>query len=110
VSAAAGFPLPAGFEDLARFREYARPTERERHAYRLGTPIERLDEVYAALLVRIEAMIAHLDEFDIKALPAPEQNLLYLAFAFVEVASSVELLRSPDVPEGFAPARFKVHF
>ena len=106
----ADFPLPAGFEDLARFADWALPTERERHAKRLKTPLEALDEVYNALLPRVEDAIAHLDEFPIDNLPPAENNLMLLTFVFVEVSLSVELLRSPWVPEGFEPSRFVVHF
>lgn len=105
-----GFPLPAGFEDLARFADWALSTERERHAKRLKTPLEDLDEVYNALLPRVEDAIAHLDQFPIDNLPPAENNLMLLTFVFVEVSLSVELLRSPWVPEGFEPSRFVVHF
>ncbi len=104
------FPLPKGFEDLARFADWALPTERERHAKRLNTPLEELDAVYEALLPRIEEAIAHLDTFPIDDLPPAENNLMLLTLVFVEVSLSVESLRSPWVPEGFEPSRFVVHF
>ena len=106
----AAFPLPAGFEDLAWLAEYALPTERERHAKRLGTPIETLDEVYQALLGRVVDAISHLDQFPLATLDAAQTNLLRLTFVFVEVSTAVELLRSPTVPEGFDHRRFHVHF
>lgn len=110
MTVAAAFPLPAGFEDLAPLAEFALPTERERHAKRLGTPIEVLDRVYGTLHPRVVEMIAYLDQFPLAALTPEQQNLLRLSFVFVEVASSVELLRSPTVPEGFDHRRFQVHF
>lgn len=106
----ADFPLPAGFEELTRFADWALPMERERHAKRLTTPLEELDAVYAALLPRVEEAIAHLDRFPIDDLPPAENNLMLLTLVFVEVSLSVESLRSPWVPEGFEPSRFVVHF
>lgn len=110
VPAQADFPLPAGFEDLAHLAEFALPTERERHAKRLATPIETLDEVYNTLLPRVVDAISYLDQFPLADLDAAQTNLLRLTFVFVEVSTAVELLRSPDVPEGFDHRRFKVHF
>lgn len=104
------FPLPAGFEDLAEFADWALPTERQRHAKRVNTPLPQIERVYHALLPRIEEAIAHLDQFPLDALPQPERNLQLLTMVFVEVSPSVELLRSPTVPDGFPPERFVVHF
>ena len=104
------FPLPKGYEDLAWLADWALPTERQRHAKRVVTPLVDLQRVYDALLPRIEPAIAHLDQFPVQSLPPAEANLMLLTLAFVEVSLSVELLHSPTVPDGFAPSRFEVHF
>lgn len=104
------FALPSGFEDLAWLADWALPAEHLRHSKRLSTPLAELQRVYDTLLPRIEGIIAHLDQFPVDDLPAPEGNLMLLALAFVEVSPAVELLNSPTVPDGFEPSRFRVHF
>ena len=37
------------------------------------------------------------------------ERLAQLAFMFIEVASSVEFYREPDVPAGFSADRFLIH-
>ena len=104
------FVLPEGYRDLAWLADWALPTERERHAKRVATPMVELQRVYDALLPRIETMITHLDQFPLNDLSPVERNLLALTFVFVEVSPSVELFQSPTVPDGFEPSRFMVHF
>ena len=103
--------LPGGFAELEAFVEqWDLITERERHTTRLTAPIEQSNALYDALLPQIEPIAEYLADFDINALPAPEQSLLNLALSFMEVSLTVECLKSPTVPGGFAYERFEVLF
>ena len=103
--------LPTGFSRLEPFvQQWDLLTERERHTTRLTAPIEESNALYEAMLPEIEPITEYLADFDINALPAPEQSLLNLALSFMEVSLTVECLKSPTVPGGFAFERFEVLF
>ncbi len=102
-------PLPQGFADLARFvSAWALPTETERSCKRRSSSMEELRTYYESLLPRMDAIIAHLNQFPLDALPEPEQRLLYLALSFMEVSPAVELFNAPDEPGVFDAARFRI--
>ncbi|GAB4358013.1 MAG: hypothetical protein Kow0073_16280 [Immundisolibacter sp.] len=103
--------LPAAFADLQPYADrFALPTERERHAQRLQGPFADLKALYDAVLPRLGDIHAHLKTFPWPHLPPPEQNLLNLALALMEVALAVESHGQPTVPHGFDHTRFKVWF
>jgi hypothetical protein len=104
-------PLPAAFADLQALADrYALPTERERHAERLKGPFADLKALYDAVLPRLDAIHAHLKQHPWPDLPPPEQSLLNLALALMEVSLAVESHGQPTVPFGFDHTRFRVHF
>ncbi|MEL0083687.1 MAG: hypothetical protein VW985_11715 [Gammaproteobacteria bacterium] len=101
--------LPAPFQSLEPFVEvWDLGSERERHTTRLNAPIEESQKLYDALLPQIEPIAEYLESFDLNNLPAQEQSLLNLALSFMEVSLTVECLKSPTVPGGFAFDRFEV--
>lgn len=104
-----GAVLPSGFADLERWAgTWVLDTERERRDLRCQSEMAALDAFYQALLLRMDAIILHLNAFPLDALPGPEQNLLKLGQAFLEVAPAVELFHAPEVPDGFPWQRFEV--
>lgn len=100
--------LPAGFEMLEPYvAPWALPTQVERERQRRGAPPQATRAFYDAMVARMEAAIAHLNGFDLQAMPEPEQRLLYLTLALAEVAPHVELYRGdPRVPYSFEEERF----
>ena len=103
--------LPEQFAQLEPFlAKWNLSSEKERHTTRLTSPLEESQALYDALLPQIEPIAEYLQPFDIKALPPAEQGLLNLALSFMEVSLTVECLKSPTVPGGFAFDRFKVLF
>ncbi len=103
--------LPDQFEQLEPFLDkWNLSSERDRHSTRLTSPIEESQALYDALLPQIEPIAEYLQPFDINALQPAEQGLLNLALSFMEVSLTVECLKSPTVPGGFAYDRFKVLF
>lgn len=101
--------LPAGFEDLEPLvGPWLLGSERERRDARCSSDLESLESFYGLMLPRMDAIIAHLDQWPLDALPQAEQRLLALSRSFIEVAPAVELFRSPQVPDGFPWQRFEV--
>jgi hypothetical protein len=97
--------LPEQFKDLERFVAWSLPTERERNARRLASSMAEINEFYNAMVPRTDAILEHLDRFELGKLPEREQRLLNLALALAEVANAVELYKNPAVIDGFDPRR-----
>lgn len=99
--------LPAGFEDLERFADaWARASERERNAQRLSSSMAEIQELYDALLPRMEAIINHLNQFPLDNMPGDAKRLFHLTLALAEIAPAVEFYKQPEVVDGFPPDRF----
>lgn len=100
--------FPEGFEDLERLAEWALPTEIERHERRLSSTIEELQDIYDAVLARIDEMLAYLNKTPLNELPPPDQRLLNLALSLAEVAPAIEFYGQPEVVDGFDSNRLKI--
>jgi len=99
--------LPSEFEDLVPLvAKWSKPTERKRNLVRIESTIEELDEFYQKMFPRVEEVLSFLNERDLHDFNEEEKNLLFLALSLAEVAPSVELFRSPVVPDGFDSRRF----
>ena len=102
--------LPAAFADLESHCEYwLHDTEAARNRARISTDMPRIRAFYDAVMPRFDAIIQHLNGFALGALPAAEENLLNLAFSFVEASAPVERFNSPIVTRTFPPERFVIH-
>jgi hypothetical protein len=101
--------LPESFGDLEQFGiRWALPTENERHARRLASTMAELRTFYDAVLSRIDAMLAYLNDFPLDSLPTEAQALLHLSLSLAEVAPAVELFGQPEVPDGYDSRRITV--
>ena len=100
--------LPSAFKDLERIvaRGWALPTERERNTKRHASTMEELQEVYDAILPRIDDMIDHLNGFPLDDMPEDAKRLLHLTFALAEINLAVERYHQVTVPNGIATDRF----
>jgi hypothetical protein len=99
--------LPAAFAHLQPLADrWSLPTERERHLQRLASTIEEMDDTLTALEPEIEAILTFLNQRELDALTAEENNLLLLALSLAEIAPAVQIFREPGNPDGFDTARF----
>jgi len=98
--------LPEPFRDLEPFAGWALATEKERNRKRLASTMEEIQAFYDAILPRMEAVIAYLNQFPLDAMPADAQRLLSLTFSLAEISTAVELFKQPSVVDGYDASRF----
>jgi hypothetical protein len=94
--------LPADFADLEPFTDFSLQFERERYAKRLSSTMDELQAFYDAAFPRFEAAMSYLDQFELNALPADAERLLWLCYSIVNVSFPVEVWRQPRVPDSGA--------
>lgn len=94
--------LPSDFADLEPFADWALESEADRYAKRLSSSMEDLRAFYDAAFPRLEAAAAHLDGYDLDALPDDARNLLWLCYSLVNVSFPVEVWHQPRVPDSGA--------
>lgn len=101
--------LPAGFEALEEFVEgWALALESARMEKRWSSTMEDITRFYDSMSSQIEAVLDHLDRFELKALPEREKRLQLLTLSLAEAASAVETYKQPGVKYGFAtPDRYR---
>ena len=98
--------LPQIFTDLEPFAGWALAKETERSRKRQSSTIEEIRAFYHTVLPRMEAVLTHLNQFPLEAMPEKEQRLFHLTLALAEVAPAVELFGKPSEDEVFDVARF----
>ena len=97
--------LPTDFRDLERFLDWALPTETARRRKRESLGLDEITEFYDAVLPRMLDVLDHFRSAEILAGGAEnvgaETRLLFtLMLAFSEASLSVEVHKSPIVPDG----------
>ncbi|MFF3571017.1 hypothetical protein [Nocardia jiangxiensis] len=85
--------------EFAEFEAYAPiwclPTESERWARRMATPMRDLVTFHDAFLPRLEEAIEYCDKYPLDDLPEDALNLLFLVYSLVMVAMAVEIFAQP---------------
>lgn len=99
--------LPPEFADLERFGDWALPEEAARLAKRLASPMSAIQAFHDAILPRIEAIFAHVDQYPLDRLPPDVQQLMYLALSLAEITPSVHFYKAPAPADVVDLARFK---
>jgi hypothetical protein len=94
--------LPADFDDLEPFADWAIPTERARYAKRLASSMDELEAFYNAAFPRLEAGTDYLKGVQLDGISEPDQRLLWLFSSLVTVSFPVEVWRQPRVPDSGA--------
>ena len=94
--------LPADFADLEPYAAWCLPTEAERYAKRLASPMDEMQAFYDAAFPRLEQILAYLDGFPFDALPDDARRLLELSYSLVNVSFPVEVWRQARVPDSGA--------
>ena len=95
--------LPPEFAALEPFAPtWCLPTERERFAKRLATPMADQQAFYDAFFPRAEEAIAYCDRFPLDELPEDAERLLQLLYSLIMVSFPVEAWRQPHIPDSGA--------
>lgn len=101
--------LPSEFQKLNSFIEWSLPTETERNIKRHEATMEEIHLFADAMLENIDAIVAHLEAFDPKELPEPEQALMSMLLSLAEVAPAIEFYNQQAVVDGYDPRRVKAN-
>jgi hypothetical protein len=94
--------LPTGFADLEPFTDWCLEHEAQRYAKRLASTMDEMQAFYDAAFPRLPEAMAHLDSFELNALPADATNLLWLCYSLVNISFPIEVWRQPRVPDSGA--------
>jgi hypothetical protein len=94
--------LPAEFADLEPFADWALPSEFDRYAKRLATPMADLQAFYDAAFLRLEGGTDYLKGVPLEGISEEDRNLLWLFSSLVTVSFPVEVWRQPRVPDSGA--------
>lgn len=100
--------LPAEFNDLERHAAWAIPTWSGRSERRLNSSMEDLRAFYDAMLPRFGAIVAHLNRYELEAMPEDAKRLFYMALSVMKVSLAVENFGQQRVPYGFGEERLVV--
>lgn len=83
--------LPPAFADLQHFvSDWALKGQRARYTKMISVGIAELEIFYNAVLPRIDAIVTHLNDFELDAMPPAEQALMDLSLTFAETAHPVD--------------------
>ena len=95
--------LPSRFAELEYLVErWALPTENQRSAKRWSASPEEFQELYDALVPRINDVLAYLDQFPLDDMPEDAQLLFRLSLALAEAAPHIEFYKgAAKVPHSF---------
>lgn len=94
--------LPPEFADLEPWADWALPTEPERYAKRLATPMDDLQAFYDAAFPRLEDAAAYLEQLPLEDLPPDATRLLHVMYSLINISFPVEAWRQPRVPDSGA--------
>ena len=91
-----GHVLPEAFRELERFVDWSLPTEHERIAKRVATPMEEIIQFHGAMSRRLEEIIVYLNQYPYAEMPSDGQRLCDMALSLVEVSNLVEMYKNPE--------------
>lgn len=94
--------LPAGFEALEPYVDWALATEPERYAKRLASTMDELQAFYDAGMPLLEAAAAYLEKLPLDDLPEDATRLLHVSYSLINVAFPIEAWRQARVPDSGA--------
>jgi hypothetical protein len=97
--------LPAQFQELEEFLDWALPTETQRRQHRESCDMEEIQKFYDAVLPKVPSILDHFRAAEMASGGADhvdvETKLLFrLMLAFSCASLSTELHKSPVVPDG----------
>ncbi|MGE3745300.1 MAG: hypothetical protein AB7G25_06265 [Sphingomonadaceae bacterium] len=97
--------MPEPFQDLGGFLDWALPTETLRRQKRESSTMEEIREFYDAVLPKVQAIMDHFRAAETESggpdkVDDDSKTLFTLMLAFACASLSVELHKSPVVPDG----------
>jgi len=97
--------LPAQFAALENYLDWALPTETLRRQKRESSTLAEISEFYEAMLPRAQEIVAYFDAQEAAAGGADKvdkdtKTLFTLMLGFLDASLSVEVHKSPVVPDG----------
>lgn len=99
--------LPAAFCDLEPYLEWSLASEQLRSAKRQASSIDALRAFYAAMMPRMDAVLAFLAGFSPQSVTDDGvRSLFFMALSIAEIAPAVENYGQPSVIDGYDVARF----
>ncbi len=101
--------LPKPFSALEPYLAWSLPTERERVAKRVATPMNEIIDFHGAMSERLEEIIIYLNQYPYASMPEDAQRLCAMALSLVEVSNLVEMYKNPANLNMIEPERFVVH-
>ncbi len=101
------YHLPSRFAELEFLVEWwALPAESQRSAKRWSASREEFQELYNAMVPRINEILAYLDQFPLGDMPEDATVLFHLSLALAEAAPHVEFYQgAAKVPHSFDARR-----
>ena len=98
--------LPSEFQDLEQFVGWGLPTWTERSRRRIDSSMEEIRAFYDAMLPRLKAIVAFLNQWPPEDMPPDVKRLFYMTLALNKIALAVENFGQQRVPYGFGEERF----
>lgn len=100
-----GKKLPSSFSDLEEYLDWALPSETQRRQKREASSMVQIQEFYDAVLPKLPAVLEHFRAAEAKAgdpdkVDDDTQLLFTLMLAFADASLSIEIHKSPIVPDG----------
>jgi hypothetical protein len=104
--------LPAQFAALANYLDWALPTETLRRQKREASTLEEIFGFYEAMLPRAQEIVAYFNAQEAAAGDADQvdqdtKTLFTLMLGFLDASLSVEVHKSPVVPDGMPGDQWK---
>ena len=98
--------LPAQFQQLEPFVNWALATERERTAKRHSTSMADIRAFYDAMVAQLGEVLTYLNDFSEEGTPDDVKRLFFLTLSLAEIAPAVENFGQPGVVDGYDFSRF----
>ena len=98
--------LPAPFENLTPFLDWALEPERARTEKKAESSMEEIRAFYDAMMPRLDELLRYLEGYFGKDLPAPAHRLYLMSLSLVEVSTLVELYKRREAVDACDPLRF----
>jgi len=100
--------LPEPFRDLEPLApHWSLGRESDRMEQRLASTMAEITEFYDAIMPRMDAILAHLNEHPLDAMPDDARRLLWLTLSLAEIAPAVHFYGQPSVINGFDARQFR---
>jgi hypothetical protein len=98
--------LPAQFQQLEPFVNWALATERERTTKRHATDMADIRAFYDGMVARLGEVLTYLNDFSEENIPVDVERLFFLTLSLAEIAPAVENFGQPGVVDGYDFSRF----